>query len=38
MITTCEGHWTKRYAECLRDRGSLGLDEECEKLGRVRER
>jgi hypothetical protein len=38
MITTCELYWTKRYAECLRERGGLGGSEECEKLGRVRER
>lgn len=38
MITTCELYWTRRYAECLRDRGGLGGSAECEELGRVRER
>ena len=38
MINACEGHWTRRYAECMRDQGGGGLTKACEKLGRVRER
>ncbi len=38
MIRACEGYWSRRYAECMRDVGGFGLTQQCEDLGRVRPR
>lgn len=37
MIATCEGYWTRAYAQCLKDAPSLLAVEDCEKIGRVRD-